>query len=57
MHTNEFDGSWKVHGQILRSMVSDWNLLVLDVRRVFKVIWQIGCDIQNVFDVVALQRF
>lgn len=38
-------------------MVSDGNLEIFHVRCILKVIWKIRRYVENVFDVVALERF
>lgn len=54
--TYECYGLWKELGQVLTPVVRNGNLFVPEVAVMLKHVGEIGCDVQDVFDVVLAQH-
>lgn len=54
--TDEGYGLWKELGQVLTPVVRDGDLLVRKEAVMFKHVGEVGCDVQDVLDVVLAQH-
>lgn len=54
--TDKWYGLWEELGQILTPVVRNGNLFVPEVAVMLKHVREIGCDIQDVLDVILAQH-